>query len=362
MNDRASFPAADHVLQFSIGCLTLVESTRSQLSSLPFHRSTLPPPPGSAERTAGRAHACPAEMALQAQQLSSFPFASPAFRSPLLRCSNLQSSTKCFLRSHSQLQTTRRPNHRVAAYSPHRFLDHHAREGSRDDGDEPDGRWDPPASFSRARLHGAREDKEDGWWGPPHGGEGTVPQKRLQEYEGEAAGDVGEWDPPVSPFRGHLEEPYHQEEEDEDGEEREWLNPSFFLRSQKGVSGICTTAAMEEILAFSRSPPGVDGPEFAKFLAGYSLEDLSEGDCVELMRSMVEEEMVLSCVHLFQWMSEQERLPVPPRALLVAVTALGQTGMVDEILEIIFNLPSELEFHETVLYNAAMSAVIYCRR
>ncbi|GJN15869.1 hypothetical protein PR202_gb02814 [Eleusine coracana subsp. coracana] len=296
-------------------------------------------------------------MALQAQQLPSFPFAFPALRILRLRCT-LPSSTKFFLRSHPQLRTPRRRNHR-AAYSPHRFLDHQAREGS---GDR-DERWDPPASVSRARLQGARRDKEEGgWWGPSHGVE-AGPEERLQEPEDEAGNDVGEWDPPVSPFRGQREEPYHQGEEDEDGGGPECLDPSFFLQSQKWVSGTrtTTTSAMEEILSIARSPLA-DGPEFAKFLDGYNLEDLSEGDCVELMMRMVEEELVLGCVHLFQWMKEQERLSVPPRALLVAIAALGRTGMVDEIMEIALNLPLQREFHETVLYNAAMSAVTYCRR
>jgi hypothetical protein len=143
----------------------------------------------------------------------------------------------------------------------------------------------------------------------------------------------------------------------------EWLDPSFFLRCQEGVSGPCRTtmAAMEEILVFARSP-SVDGPGFAEFLAGYSSGDLSEGDFVDLMMRMVEEGLTLGCVHLFQWTWEQERLLVPPRALLVAIVALGRTGMADEVLKIVLNLPSEKEFHEVVLYIAAISVIAYCRR
>jgi hypothetical protein len=298
-------------------------------------------------------------MALQAQQLPSFPFASPVLRTLRLPCT-LKSSTKCFLRSRSQFRTPQQRRH-----PGRRFLD--SQEGSGDDeGEEADEIWGPPDTLYRARLHGAWEDKEGGRWGPPRLHEAEQ-EERLQESEVEDGGEVGEWDPPVSPFRGQHGGPYHQEEQeeegDEDGERPEWLDPSFFLRCQEGVSGPCrtTTAAMEEILVFAWSP-SVDGPEFAEFLAGYSSGDLSEGDCVDLMMRMAEEGLTLGCVHLFQWTREQERLLVLPRALLVAIAALGRTVMADEVLEIVLNLPSEREFHEVVLYNVAISAVAYCRR
>ncbi|TVU18600.1 hypothetical protein EJB05_34707, partial [Eragrostis curvula] len=311
-------------------------------------------------------------MALQAQQLPPFSFASPAaLRTLRLRCP-LQHSTKCFLRSRSQFQTPRRRNH-ADAYSPRRFL---GSEVTEEDGGEEEAveSWGPPASPSRARFRGVREDKggEEGrWWGPPHSDDSDE-EERLQESEGEGddGGELGEWDPPVNPFRGQREEPDHQDEEDEDeeGDENggrcEWLDPSVFLRSQEGVSGVCTTtttAAMEEILAFARSPT-VDGPGLAEFLAGYSHEALGERDCVELMRRMGKEELALGCVHLFRWTWEQKKRPLPPQALVVAVDALGRTGMADDVLEIVFNLPLEREFQEAVLYNAAMSAVAYCQR
>lgn len=139
-------------------------------------------------------------MALQARQLPSFPFASPALRT-LLHWP-LQSSTKCFLRFHSQFRTPQRRSLPVA-YPPRRFLDSQE-EGSGDDDDdekEADEIWGPPDTLYRARLHGTQEDKEGAWWGPPRG-DRAEQEERLQESE---------------------------EEGDEDGERPEWLNPSFFL-------------------------------------------------------------------------------------------------------------------------------------
>ncbi|XP_062218236.1 pentatricopeptide repeat-containing protein At5g50280, chloroplastic-like [Phragmites australis] len=299
-------------------------------------------------------------MALQAQQLPSFSFASPTLWTLRLSCP-LKSFSKCFLRSHSHFQTPRRRNHPLA-YPPLRFSDQHGTEDD-DDWEQAEGSWGPPA---RAHLYGAREDRDDdgGGWGPRHGE--AAEEKELQESKGEDedGGEVGEWDPPFSPFRGQREDRYDQEEDDDDenGGGCEWLDPCFFLRSQEGVSDVCstTTAAMEEILAFARNP-AVDGPGFAEFLAGYTGGAFSEGECVELMRRMGEEGLALGCVHLFRWMREQGTLlvPVSPQAWLVAIVALGRMGMADEILEIVAGLPPERQFREAVLYNSAISAVAY---
>uniref|UniRef100_A0A0A9H6B6 Pentacotripeptide-repeat region of PRORP domain-containing protein n=1 Tax=Arundo donax TaxID=35708 RepID=A0A0A9H6B6_ARUDO len=304
-------------------------------------------------------------MALQARQLPSFSFASPTLRTLRLRCPLKSSSSKCFRRSHSHFQTPRRRSHPVA-YPPHRFLDQQGNEGD-DGGEEAEGDWSPPGIPSRAHLYGALEDKDDdgGGWGPPHG-DAAKEEEELQESEGEEDdGDVSEWDPPVSPFlRGQREEPHRQEEDEgEDDGGCELLDQSFFLRSQEGLSSVCstTTAAMEEILGFVRSPV-VDGPRFDEFLSGYTCGALNEGECVELMMRMAEEGLVLGCVHLFRWMRKTLPVPSSPQALLVAIVALGRTEMIDEVLEIVTSLPMERGFCEAVLYNSAISAVAYCGR
>ncbi|KAL6624684.1 hypothetical protein ACP70R_032005 [Stipagrostis hirtigluma subsp. patula] len=202
-------------------------------------------------------------------------------------------------------------------------------------------------------------------WDPP-GGESA--EEELQESEAEDGGEVAEWDPPVASFglRVKFGEPHHQEEDEEWEDEGEcvWLDPSFFLRSQEGASSISTTtAAMEEILAFVRSP-AADGQAFPEFLADYRRGTLSEGECVELMRRMGEEGLPLECVHLFRWMRKPETLPVPlsPQAWLMAIVVLGRCQMADEVLEIVASLPLERGFREAVLYNAAISGVAYCGR
>jgi hypothetical protein len=88
-----------------------------------------------------------------------------------------------------------------------------------------------------------------------------------------------------------------EEEGDEDGERPEWLNPSFFLWCQEGISAPCR-AATEEIFAFAMNP-AVYEPWFTEFLAGYSGGDLNEGDCVDLIMRMAEEGLTLGSVHLF---------------------------------------------------------------
>ncbi|OEL36046.1 hypothetical protein BAE44_0002935 [Dichanthelium oligosanthes] len=122
---------------------------------------------------------------------------------------------------------------------------------------------------------------------------------------------------------------------------------------------------MEEILAFARSlaPAAVAGdPAFAEFLAGYSHGDLSEAACVELMMRMSEEGLELGCAFLFQWLREKQQVPVSPQVWLAGIVALGRCRMPDEVLEVVARLPSEREFREAVVYNAAISAVAYCER
>ncbi|VAH47060.1 pentatricopeptide repeat-containing protein At5g50280, chloroplastic-like [Triticum dicoccoides] len=275
----------------------------------------------------------------------SFSVASP--NHPILRLLRrpLKSSTsKCFLHS------PRRRHHPVA-----RQPDDNEHDGEED-------MWSPPTSPLRAHLVDTLDDEKGGHgWGPPNG-DGAEEGEQLQQYE------VGEWDPPASPFRAQAQEQHRQEEEEEEEEDEAggdcpWLDPSYFLRSQEGAS-TNTTAAMEKILAFARSPVAADGPGFAGFLAGYSGGALGEDECVELMRRMGEEGLALGCLHLFRWMRALEERPISlsPQAWLVALVALGRARMADEILEILGSLPPERGFREAVLYNAAMSGVAYCGR
>ncbi|RLN13554.1 pentatricopeptide repeat-containing protein [Panicum miliaceum] len=295
-------------------------------------------------------------MALQAQHLPSFSFTSPSLWTLRLNCTlkSPQFSSRCFVHSHSQFHTPR-PRRYPVAYPPHLFLEGQGNEGDYDDGEGSVENWGGPASPFR--------DDTDG-----EGGDASEDEEELQESDEDVKEDghgVGEWDPPVSPFRTQREEPRYQDEEGEDdGGGCQWLDPTSFLPNQEGVSGVCTTttAAMEEILAFARSPAAAEDSSFTEFLASYSHEDLSEGACVELMRRMFEEGLALGCVHLFQWLREKQPVPVSPQVWLAGIVALGRCQMADEVLEIVARLPPEREFCETVVYNAAISSVAYCER
>ncbi|CAL5044776.1 unnamed protein product [Urochloa decumbens] len=299
-------------------------------------------------------------MALQAQQLPSFSFTSPTLRTlRLIRpLKSPPPSSRCFVHSNSQFDIPRRRGRRYpAAYPPDLFLE----ERGDEDGDGSVGSWGEPAS----PFYGA-EDDTDGEGG---GASEDEELRESDEDEKEGGEEVGEWDPPVSPFRAQQrEEPHYQEEEGEedDGGWCEWLDPTSFLPSQEVVSGVCSTttaAVMEEILAFARSPAAAgESPAFTDFMAGYSNGDLNEGSCVELMRRMSEEGLGLGCAHLFRWLQEKQPVLVSPQVWLAGIVALGRCRMADEVLEIVARLPSEREFRETVVYNAAISAVAYCER
>jgi len=300
------------------------------------------------------------DMALQAQQLPSFSFTPPTLRTfRPSRPIKYPPSSRCFLHSHSHSQFhTPRPRRYPVAHPPHLFLQGQGNEGDgEDDGEESVEIWGGPASAFR--------DDTDG-----EGGDASEDEEELQESdedEKEGGEGVGEWDPPVSPFRTQREEPHYQEEEGEEDDAGgcQWLDPISFFPSQEGVSGVCTStsmATMEAILAFARSPAAVGDSAFTEFLASYSHEDLSEGACVELMRRMSEEGLALGCVHLFQWLLGKQPVPVSPQVWLAAIVALGRCQMADEVLEIVARLPPEREFREAVVYNAAISAFAYCKR
>ncbi|KAF8662134.1 hypothetical protein HU200_056327 [Digitaria exilis] len=304
-------------------------------------------------------------MALHAQQLPSFSFASPALRGIRLICplKRPTPSSRCFVHSHSQFHAPRRRRYPVA-YPPDPFLEGRGSDSDDDDdGEESVRSWGGPDSPFRAHHRvGVRDYYTDG-----EGGDASEDEEELQESDEDekvVGEEVGEWDPPVSPFRSQQrEEPHYQEEGEEEEEDEggcQWLDPTSFLPSQGGLRGVCTTttAAMEEILAFARSPAVAGDSAFTEFLAGYNHGDLSEEQCVELMRRMSEEGLALGCANLFQWLQEKQPVPVSRQLWLAGIVALGRCQMTDEVLEIVARLPSQREFREAVVYNAAISAVI----
>ncbi|CAL5045612.1 unnamed protein product [Urochloa decumbens] len=308
-------------------------------------------------------------MALQAQQLPSFSFTSPTLRTlRLIRpLKSPPPSSRCCVHSNSQFDIPRRRRRYPAAHPPDLFLEEQGNEGEDYGEEELVGSWGGPASPFRAHHRNGSQDDTDG-----EGSDASEDEEELRESdedEQEGGEEVGEWDPPVSPFRAQQREepePYYQEEEGEedDGGGCEWLDPASFLPSQEAVSGVLSTttaAAMEEILAFAWNAVAAgESPAFTDFLARYRNGDLSEGTCVELMRRMSEEGLGLGCAHLFRWLQEKE--PVSPQVWLAGIVALGRCRMADEVLEIVARLPSEREFREAVVYNAAISAVAYCER
>ncbi|CAM0957225.1 unnamed protein product [Alopecurus aequalis] len=281
-------------------------------------------------------------MALVSHPLLSFSFASPNL--PVLRLLRrpfISSTSKCFLHPH---HFPRRRNQPVA-----RQPDDDGRDGEEDTRSS-------PASPSGSHLVAALDDEEG--WGPSNG-DGAEDGEQLHQ--------VGEWDPPVNPFRAQVQEQHLSllaDEDDEEDEDCPWWDPSFFLRGQQEAS-TSTTAAVEEILAFARSPVAADGSGFVEFLAGYSRVALGEDECVEVMRRMGEEGLALGCLHFFRWITralEEQAVASSLQAWLVAIVVLGRARMADDVLEILGSLPPERGFREVVLYNAAMSGIAHSGR
>jgi len=85
---------------------------------------------------------------------------------------------------------------------------------------------------------------------------------------------------------------------------------------------------------------------------------VSEKDCWEVLKSLGEEHLLVSCLYFFQWMRSQEPSLVTPRACTVLFPLLGKARMADKLIVLFSNLPSTKEFRDAHVYNAAISGLL----
>ncbi|KAL9296358.1 hypothetical protein ACSQ67_022254 [Phaseolus vulgaris] len=85
---------------------------------------------------------------------------------------------------------------------------------------------------------------------------------------------------------------------------------------------------------------------------------VSEKECWEVLKSLGEEHLLVSCLYFFQWMRSQEPSLVTPRACTVLFPLLGKARMADKLMVLFSNLPSTKEFRDAHVYNAAISGLL----
>jgi len=85
---------------------------------------------------------------------------------------------------------------------------------------------------------------------------------------------------------------------------------------------------------------------------------VSEKECWEILQSLGEENLMVSCLYFFQWMRSQEPSLVTPRACTVLFPLLGKARMADKLMVLFSNLPSTKEFRDAHVYSAAISGLL----
>lgn len=90
---------------------------------------------------------------------------------------------------------------------------------------------------------------------------------------------------------------------------------------------------------------------------------LGDRECVEVLGLMGEEKgLLLSCLYFFEWMGLQEPSLITARACSVLFPVLGRGGMGDNLMVLFRNLPTEKQFRDVHVFNAAISGLLFCER
>ncbi|KAL0535337.1 hypothetical protein IC582_029666 [Cucumis melo] len=89
---------------------------------------------------------------------------------------------------------------------------------------------------------------------------------------------------------------------------------------------------------------------------------ISEKECLEVLRLLGEENLVVCCLYFFEWMGLQETSLVTSRAYSLLFPLLGRAGMGEKIMVLFKNLPLRKEFQDVHVYNSAMSGLMVCKR
>ncbi|KAL8141995.1 hypothetical protein V2J09_015027 [Rumex salicifolius] len=129
---------------------------------------------------------------------------------------------------------------------------------------------------------------------------------------------------------------------------------------QLGSDGDAIKGVVREILEAARNLPHNTtlGEQLDAFQGRLRGEE-----CVEALEVMAREDLLVSCLYLFEWMRMQEPSLLTPRACSVLFPLLGKAGMGEKVLIMWRNLPVGRRFGRDVhVFNAALSGLLYSGR
>ncbi|XP_047310601.1 pentatricopeptide repeat-containing protein At5g50280, chloroplastic [Impatiens glandulifera] len=142
-----------------------------------------------------------------------------------------------------------------------------------------------------------------------------------------------QFDPPI--------EPAFEEEQE-----------NLTLNSGSGRLGV-----VAEIMRLARNVP--DNSTLGEELGSYERK-IGERECVEVLRLMVGEGLIVDCLYFFEWMRLQKPSLVTPRSCSVLFPALGRAGMGQKLLVLFRNLPDSKQFLDVHIFNATLSGLLCC--
>lgn len=116
---------------------------------------------------------------------------------------------------------------------------------------------------------------------------------------------------------------------------------------------------VREILQIARNLP--QNLTMGEALGGFEGR-VSEKECVEVLKLMGVEGIVMGCLYFFEWMGLQEPSLLTPRACSVLFPMLGKARMGDKLMVLFMNLPPKKEFRDVRVFNAAISGLMCSQR
>ncbi|KAL9235588.1 hypothetical protein vseg_010334 [Gypsophila vaccaria] len=112
---------------------------------------------------------------------------------------------------------------------------------------------------------------------------------------------------------------------------------------------------VEEILGVARNLD--ENSTLGEHLGRYEGR-VGQKECVEVLGSMIREDMMVCCLYFYEWMGLQEPSLVTSRACTLLFPALGKAGLGNKLMILWRNLPNTWEFKDVHVYNAAMSGLL----
>ena len=158
----------------------------------------------------------------------------------------------------------------------------------------------------------------------------------------------------------HLADEFDSVDETDPEAQFELKGEELDEKTEFGSDGIPKIEGIvAEILGIARNLP--ENSTLREHLGPYEGR-LKKEECLEILGSMCEQGLLISCLYFYEWMGLQEPSLIHGRACSLLFAALGRAGMGDKLMILWRNLPNTREFRDVRVYNAAMFGLLSAGR